>query len=183
MGEWRTGRQSGPRVSVDEAARALGLSVDAIRKRVQRDTIRYEKDAAGRVRIILDESETLQDKSQDTPGQPDARAELIEELRARVGDLREQLQAERQGHAEARRLLAAALERIPPAIEAPSDERESPTEATEQPGRVEPQTQVEGAQEPRESHEMAMPEVGGGPLPRDQQTPSERPWWRRMFSG
>ena len=52
-----------------------------------------------------------------------------------VGTLREQLEAVRQAHAEARRLLAAALEMVPPQIEPPSEPRESPTEATEQPGR------------------------------------------------
>jgi hypothetical protein len=30
---------------------------------------------------------------------------------------------------------------------------------------------------------MAMPSAGGGPLPRDQQEATERPWWRRMFGG
>ncbi len=91
--------------------------------------------------------------------------------------------AERQAHAETRRLLLSALEKIPPAIEPPSEVRESPSEATEQPGRVVPQPSVESAQEPRESSEMHMPEAGGGPLPRDQQRASERPWWRRMFGG
>jgi excisionase family DNA binding protein len=58
-------------VTVDEAARHLGLTVDAVRKRVQRGQIAYEKDEAGRVRIILDEGRpyrtkvrTLQDRSQ-----------------------------------------------------------------------------------------------------------------------
>jgi len=59
---------------------------------------------------------------------------------------------------------------------------ETPTEATEQPGRVEPQPAVQSTQA-QESPEMAMPEAGGGPLPRDQQRASERPWWRRMFGG
>ncbi len=61
------------------------------------------------------------------------------------------MQLERQAHAEARRLLAAALERIPPQLEAPS-------EATLQPGRVDSQPAVESAQEPRESSEMHMQE-------------------------
>ena len=43
MGEYRAVRQSGRRVTVDEAARLLGLSVDAVRKRAQRDQIAYEK--------------------------------------------------------------------------------------------------------------------------------------------
>ena len=58
---------------------------------------------------------------------PAARTDaLISVLEGQMEDLREQLRAERQGHAEARRLLAAALERIPPQLEAPSDERGSP---------------------------------------------------------
>jgi hypothetical protein len=42
-----------------------------------------------------------------------------------IATLLEQVQAERQAHAETRRLLAAALERIPPQLEAP---RESPVD-------------------------------------------------------
>ncbi len=165
-------------MTADEAARVLGLSVDAVRKRVQRGTIAHEKDQAGRVRIILDDAETLQDTPQDTTRQhrPDHTAELI-------ATLREQLQAERQAHAEARRIIAGLVERIP-AIEAPRGEESSPSEATPQPGRVGPQPAVEGTRG-EESHEMHMPEVHGGPLPHDRrsQTPSERPWWRRMFGG
>jgi predicted nucleic acid-binding Zn-ribbon protein len=55
-----------------------------------------------------------------------------------IQTLREQLEAERQAHAEARRLLAAALERIPPAIEAPRDARESPLSADEESDRPSP---------------------------------------------
>jgi hypothetical protein len=74
-------RQSGRRVAVDEAARHLGLTVDAVRKRVQRGQIAHEKDEAGRVRIILDEAETLQEESPDTKGQAaGAHADLVEEL-------------------------------------------------------------------------------------------------------
>jgi DNA-binding transcriptional MerR regulator len=91
----------------------------------------------------------------------------LEERLAEVRQRRDELEQERD---ELRRELEALREA-----------RESPTAATEQPGRVEPQTPLEGAPEPRESSEMHMPEVGGGPLPRDQQRPSERPWWRRMF--
>jgi hypothetical protein len=54
-------------------------------------------------------------------------------MRAHNETLREQLEAERQAHAEARRLLAAALERIPPAIDATREARQSP-ETVESPG-------------------------------------------------
>lgn len=43
---------------------------------------------------------------------------LVSELRAHNTTLREQLEAERQGHTETRRLIAAALERVTPQPEA-----------------------------------------------------------------
>ena len=75
--------------------------------------------------------------------------------------------------AAARLAVTSALERVRSRLGMPS-----PSEATPQAGRVEPQPAVESAQEPRESSEMHMPEAGGGPLPHDQQAASERPWWR-----
>ncbi len=159
MGEDSTAPQSGRRVTVDEAARHLGLSVDAIRKRVQRGQIAHERDQAGRVRIILDESETIHDEGPDTTGL--GQSPLLEAKDETITLLRQQLESERQAHAEARRLLAAALERIPLQIEPPSEAPGGPETATEQPGRVEPQPSVTGAQEPAE----------------------RRSWWRRMFGG
>jgi hypothetical protein len=82
----------------------------------------------------------------------------------------------------ARGAITTALERVRPQLDVP-EPRETPSEAREQPGRVEPQAPLLGAPEPREASEMHMPEAGGGPLPRDQQRASERPWWRRMFGG
>ncbi len=129
MGEDRSGHPSTERVSVPQAADHLGTTVDAIRKRVQRGTIPYEKDAAGRVWVLLDTGRPRQDSAghrQDTARpQPDSSA-LISEMRGHIEDLRVQLEAERQAHAEARRLLLSALEKIPPAIEAPTEARESP---------------------------------------------------------
>jgi hypothetical protein len=45
------------------------------------------------------------------------------------------------------RLLSAALERIPPQLEAPQEARESPRTAEEEPERAEPRSDVGGAQE------------------------------------
>jgi hypothetical protein len=50
-----------------------------------------------------------------------------------IATLREQVQAERQAHAETRGLLAAALERIPPQLETP---RESPVDPGFDPTRT-----------------------------------------------
>jgi hypothetical protein len=144
--------------------------------RVKRGTLPSTREG-GRLYVLLDPEPTTEPTTE--PERPHDRTNEL------IATLREQLQAERAAHGESRRLLAAALERIPPQIEAPSDERESPTAATPQPGRVEPQPAVESMRA-QESNEMAMPSAGGGPQPRDQrgQTPAEpRSWWRRMFGG
>jgi hypothetical protein len=73
---------------------------------------------------------------------------LVEELRDQVGYLREQLRREQDAHAEARRIIAALTQRIPE-TKAPASS-EAPGPATEQPGRVEAQQQVEGTQEATE---------------------------------
>jgi hypothetical protein len=139
-----TGQPSTERVSVPQAADHLGTTVDAIRKRVQRETIPHERDRDGRVWILLDTGRPRQDTDQDTDrpqSEPDA---LISEMRGRIEDLREQLEAERQAHAEARRIIAGLVERIP-AIEAPAETPEAYEAAEEASGRVESQ---EGVQRP-----------------------------------
>ncbi len=171
------------RFNVAEAAHRLGISEAGVRKRVQRGQIPHERDDAGRLFVWISPGETRHAASRDDAEESHDTAPLVEEVRDRLRYVEGQLEAERQAHAETRRLLLSALEKIPPAIEPPSEVRVSPTEATEQPGRVEPQPAVGEAQEPRESSEMHMPEAGGGPLPHDQQRASERPWWRRMFGG
>ena len=114
VGEGSTAPQSGRRVTVDEAARHLGLTVDAVRKRVQRDQIPHEKDPAGRVRIILDSDQTIRDEVR-----TDARDELVESLQDQVRFLREEL-------ARKDAILLRMAESIPQ-LEAP------PTEASEAP--------------------------------------------------
>jgi hypothetical protein len=116
-------------VTVDEAARHLGLTVDAVRKRVQRGQIAYKKDEAGRVRIILDEDETLQDEGPDTTGQDaGVHAELVEELRDRVHYLEQVLENEREARTEERRrhdtLMAQLMQRLPE-LEAPASSSEA----------------------------------------------------------
>jgi hypothetical protein len=108
------------RVTLRQAAEILGVSKEAVRKRVIRGTLRSETGEEGRRYVYVD---TGGDES--ATGEGDA---LISEMRGRIEDLREQLQVERQAHAEARRLLAAALERIPPQLEAPTETPPEPRE-------------------------------------------------------
>lgn len=123
MGEDRRERPSGQHVTVDEAARHLGLTVDAVRKRVQRGQIANEK-------VGPDNASTVQDERPDNTGQADAliaaKDETIEELRDRVRRLEREVDTRNEEIRRRDHLLAAALERIP-AIEAPQEA----TDATE----------------------------------------------------
>jgi hypothetical protein len=58
------------------------------------------------------------------------------------------------------RLLSAALERIPPQLEALQEARDSPQTVEEEPDRAEPHSATVEAQEG-----------------------TQRPWWRRIFGG
>jgi hypothetical protein len=96
--------------------------------RVKRGTLPSTREG-GRLYVLLNTEPTPE------PGRPHVRThDRTSEL---IATLREQLQAERQAHSEARRLLAAALERIP-AIEARQETSEATEAAEEQQGRGKP---------------------------------------------
>ncbi len=103
----------------------MGVTVDAIRKRISRGTIPHERDVDGRVWVLLDADQNATSKVQDTDQPQSDSAALISEMHDRIGSLERQLEQERQANSEHRRLLAAALERIPPQLEPPPEERES----------------------------------------------------------
>ncbi len=181
---WGADQPTDQRLTVAQAASRLGITEGAVRSRIKRGTLPTTKEG-GTVFVLLGggTSQANQAPSADVPTDQ-APPELVEALRDQIRDLREQLGQANERDRENRRIIAALTQRIPE-IEAPAspEPRGSSSEATPQPGRVEPQTPLEGAQEPRESSEMHMPEAGGGPLPHDQQRASERPWWRRVFGG
>ena len=168
---------TGRRLTVQQAADELGLTVDAIRGRLRRGTIRSVREG-GRVFIVLtgNESNTARDQptgqytpTDDEPSQqqssPSETPELVEELQDRVRYLERSLDREREARREEsrelRRLLAASLERIP-AIE--------PPEATESP---------ETAPGDTESTEMPADATGAQEAPQQER----RSWWRRVFWG
>jgi flagellar motility protein MotE (MotC chaperone) len=137
----------------------LGITVDAVRSRVKRGTIDHVR-VGGRVYVLLGDDESRPGRDQHTDQGGDQRTTAPEDRTAElIATLREQLQAERQAHAEARRIIAGLVERIP-AIEAPSEARESPETVEEEPERAEPNSATGEAQEG-----------------------TQRPWWRRMFGG
>jgi len=146
------GTRRGARLTQREAAERLGVSVEAIRKRVKRGTLRSDKGEDGRRYVYLEEAPDVGG----TQPEPDT---LTSELRDRLRYVEGQLEAERQAHAEARRIIAGLVERIP-ALEAPQD---SAPDAPQAP-------------EPGEEHQ------GRGVVPPEQQAATSlRPWWRRVF--
>jgi|SRR5829696_3549275 len=166
------------RIVVAEAARRLGVTPEAIRQRIRRGTIRHDKDDDGRLYVYLEPNTTGvhygtqgvgqgvgQDGREGSQGVRGAlRTDLASELKERVTFLESELEARTrffEAELEARReelrrkdhLLAAALERVPPALE---DPRETPSES--------PETASEG--------------MKGVEVPIAEET---RSWWRRFF--
>jgi 5-methylcytosine-specific restriction endonuclease McrA len=142
------------RVTMNEAAEILGVSTEAIRKRVQRGSIENEKGSDGRRYVWITVPDIDPDAGRPQP-EPDA---LTSELRDRLHYVEGQLEAERQAHAEARRIIAGLVERIP-ALEAPQD---SPPGGPGSPERGE-----------------AGEDRGG--VPAEPQNTTSQPWWRRML--
>jgi hypothetical protein len=126
---------SSNRVSVYEAAEGLGLTVDAIRKRISRGTIPHERAEDGRVWVLLDTDQPQSDVTA-----------LISAKDETIAALREQLEEANERDRENRRIIAALTSRIP-AIEAPSETPESPETVDKQQGRGEPHSATGGAQE------------------------------------
>jgi len=151
------GHASGDRASVYEAAEVMGLTVDAIRKRVSRGTIPHERDEDGRVWILLDTDQDATSKVQDADQPQSDSSALISAKDETIATLREQLESERQAHAEARRLLLEALTKIPAAIEAPSERAEA-RESPESPSSPS-DTPTEASTEPQTASQSPQ---GGG---------------------
>jgi excisionase family DNA binding protein len=80
------------KVTIQEAARRLGVKEDAVRKRIQRGSMRHEKAEDGRVYVWVDAvhdttrdtGQTTQDAYQDT-----AQDERVEDLREQARTIRE----------------------------------------------------------------------------------------------
>lgn len=140
MGEGRDATQD--RVTIQEAALRLGVKEDAIRKRIQRGSMRHEKAEDGRVYVWVDTTQdTTQDaeqRSQDTY-RDTTQDERLDDLREQVAYLRRQLDEEREARRRADMILAqlaqanAEQARTIRAIEAPQEPPESAETVEEEP--------------------------------------------------
>ncbi len=144
-------------MTLRDAAQVLGISKEAVRKRVKRGTLPSDVGEDGRRYVCLDAGgDAGPPRGGAVPSPYDPRDELI-------ATLKEQLEAERNAHAEARRIAYTLAQRIPelePPQGTPSPEPRGPeTDAETYEGVDAPTGQV------------------------DRETASSRPrsWWRRFF--
>jgi hypothetical protein len=163
VGEDRTGEPQAnhERLTVAQAAAALGITEGAVRSRIKRGTLPTAR-AGGTVYVLLSDG-TSQANQTPNSGVPGAQSELIASLQDQIRYLREQLDAEREARTEERRrhdTVVAQLTSKIPAIDAP---QEAPDAAKT----------VEEESEKAEPHSAA----------RGPQTAAERPWWRRIIGG
>jgi excisionase family DNA binding protein len=154
------------RVTVEEAAKLLGLSGNAVRKRLERGSLRSEK--VDGIRYVLFESDMSQHAtdmprhaehmSNGMPGDIALMQEHLDSMNEQVEYLKMVIEKRDEEIRRKDHLLAAALERIP-AIEPPA---EAPPEGREEP-------------------ESASPEMEGVESPIVEEKPVS--WWRKLFAG
>jgi excisionase family DNA binding protein len=123
------------RLTTDQAARVLGVSVDAVKKRAERGELPHEKEG-NRLYILLEDVATQ--SGDDIEGESGA---LISQMQARIDLLGWQLEQANDRDREIRRIIAALTQRIPelPGAQAPSSQpepREAPETATEEAPRA-----------------------------------------------
>ena len=162
------GRMAGRWMDVAEAARELGISTDAVRKRIARGSLESAREN-GTVRVWLDDGGTEAGREAKVDGGP-----LVESLRDQVAYLRE-IVATRDEEIRRRDVIISQLTQRIPEIEAAPEQRQP------QPAQQEPaEAREEAAQQPA----PRKVRVGYPPSDTEAQTGSERaPWWRRWFGG
>jgi excisionase family DNA binding protein len=178
------------RMTVEEAARSLGIKEESVRKRVRRGKMRFEKDEDGRLYVYVDASQTVQGERLDRPedmyddrsieGTRDQTRELIKSNVQTIRILQDQLQEERKARRRADTIIAqltqvnAALAQRLPKLQAPQMRQETA------------QGDVGGAAGAHGQHDIG--DYLGDVRPRDTaefpvRGSLTRPWWRRAFGG
>ena len=118
-------------VDVGEAARDLGISTDAVRKRIARGSLESDR-PNGNVLVWLDDSGMGAGREAQVDGGP-----LVESLRDQVAYLREMIAA-RDEEIRRRDVIISQLTSRIPEIEPPREQThpQEPPGATERPGEV-----------------------------------------------
>ena len=117
------------RVGVSEAAHRLGISQDAVYKRIKRGTIPWEKGGEDKTYVWIDEVDGSTDRARQStePASESSnyvsKDELLSEMRARVSFLEEELQRKDA-------ILMTMARRIPE-LEAPKEASSEPRGSSE----------------------------------------------------
>jgi hypothetical protein len=171
--------QSRDGMSVSDAARVLGITEGAVRKRVERGKMEAEHAPDGRLLVYLDRTTTATDTTHDRTRQSRDTGEANERytrglqeqvayLRAQVEHLRGQIEREQEVRTEERRrhdTVIAQLSRANAEQARTIREIEAPQEAT---GASETVEEASDSAEPR-------------PATGEAQEGARRPWWRRVL--
>jgi DNA-binding Lrp family transcriptional regulator len=137
-------RRGVDRLTIQEAARRLGISEGAVRKRVTRKTLQYDKEEDGRVYVYLDSGGRQRvDGGQDAGVDPNSNA-LISQLRDEVAYLRDENRRKDEiimQQAVTMRQLSAA------SSQEPSENAETVEGSEAEPERAEPHSATGEAQD------------------------------------
>ena len=148
------GEAAGRWLDVNSAAEELGVSTDAVRKRISRGSLRSDR-KDGTVRVWLNDGGTEAGREAQVDG-----GALVEVLREQAEYLRKQLHEEREARRRADTIIAQLARaneeqaRTIRELEAPREEASEAAETVEEPDRAEP------GSEPRSAAVEAQDELG-----------------------
>lgn len=160
------------RLTLLEAAQVLGISKEGVRKRVQRGTLRHEKDADGIVHVYISGADradnggdavgdgvgdaggyAVGDSVGDVQGDHDGHDEaLVDALQDRIASLERQLEIRVEELRRKDHIIMSLTQRVP---------------------------ELEAAQDVQED----APETRQDVVVEDGEEPERRSWWRRVFGG
>jgi excisionase family DNA binding protein len=157
------------RMTVEEAARSLGIKEESVRKRVRRGTMRSEKDPEGRLYVYLDRPQEVRDANLDAAegmygyrsrdGLSSAAREVLKAKDETIRILQHQLEEEREARRRADTIIAQLTHlNVAPTAHVPGLE--------------------ELSTEPPDTDGEAVAAVEGGPM-----APERGPWWWRRRLG
>ena len=180
MGEDRPGEPQAnqERLTVAQAATALGITEGAVRSRIKRGTLRTTKEG-GTVFVLLGGGTAQANQTTNTSDQ----SALIGALRDQIEDLRRERDEWREQSRITDRLLSAAMERIPPQLEAPPEARESPESSGPAGGPGEVWEELDTERARREMAETTMHEGMDEERRRREEAERERDELRRELYG
>jgi hypothetical protein len=148
-------------VTVPEAAEILGVTPDAVRSRLRRGKMRKARGEDGTVLVEMEVETSDGHDGRHEYSDRQLTADLVEVLQDQIEHLRQQLDEAHRANAEHRRLLAAALERIP---------------------EIEPPQETSG--EPRDGHVTLKETSDNGQERGKAEEPEQRSsWLYRFFFG